>query len=140
MRRNHSIARSMSIVAALLLAACASDHPAPIDCDVDCSARPLGRKILPFIAWVKSRPEATQEEFSNRDAMLADDGRRFAARRHDEVDLTSSHLHDIATGIGPEFSDRGALMEQELEFHGDRLREDAHCFFARAWHSLKLLE
>jgi hypothetical protein len=132
--------RSIAVAALLLFGGCASDHPMPYDCDVDPSARPLGRKILPFIDWVKHLPAATGDEFSNRDAMLADDARRFAGRRSDEVELTGEHAHDFVANFGPDCADRIAEMERQLEFHGDRMHEDAHCFFARAWHALKMLE
>jgi hypothetical protein len=131
---------AIALAALFLAAGCASDHPDPHDCDVDPSARPLGRKILPFIAWVKSRPAATADEVSNRDAMLADDGVRFMDRRNAEVELTKGHAHDLVAGFGPHCAERSAEVERQLEVHGDRMREDAHCFWTRAWHALKLLE
>jgi hypothetical protein len=133
--------KDLAAVAALLvLAACASEHPAPYDCDVDPGSRPLGRKVIPFIHWVGSRPAATREECSTRGAMLAGDWDRFADYRGYEVDETKAHLRYLGDGLGADCAMRVDNMAEELEFHGDRLREDAHCFFTRAWYALKLIE
>lgn len=133
--------RSTAAVAALLLlAACASEHPAPPDCDVDHSFRPLGRKTLPFIEWVKTRPAAAGEECSTRGAMLGEDADRFMEYRRYEVDETASHFRYLGDGLGADCGRRVDNMTEELEFHGDRMREDAHCFWTRVWYSLKLVE
>ena len=129
-----------AVAALLLLAACASEHPAPYDCDVDPSSRPLGRKVIPFIAWVGSRPRATADECSTRSAMLGEDWDRFADYRSHEVDETKANVRYLGDGFGADCGERVDNMAQEFEFHGDRMREDAHCFFTRVWHSLKLIE
>jgi hypothetical protein len=132
--------KTTAVAALLLLAACASEHPAPYDCDVDPSIRPLGRKVIPFIAWVESRPAATADECSSRSAMFGEDMDRFMDYRRHEVDETGGNLGYLGNGLGAECGRRVDNMAEEFEIHGDRMREDAHCFWTRAWHALKQIE
>lgn len=131
---------SIAIAALLLVAGCASEHPAPYDCDVDPSIRPLGRKVLPFIDSVEALPATLSDECSTRGAMLGDDMDRFGENLHDESDKTAAHFRYLGNGFGRDCGERVDNMAEELEFHGDRMREDAHCFWARAWHALKMIE
>jgi hypothetical protein len=124
----------------LAAAACASGPRQEHDCDVNPAARPLGRKIFPFIAWVRSRPDATREEISTRSSMLVADGGRLLSGRGDEVDRISADGRRFWFGFPDRFSERGSQMVDALSLKGDRISEDAHCFLARAWNALKLAE
>ena len=134
-------ALAAALLAALLpLAGCASEHPAPINCGVDPKTRPLGGKTKPFVAWLGQWPHLTAEEVDDRSAMLGDDWDRYADRFGDDSSATGRHVRNCGRFIANDASTHGSDLETFFESQGDRMREDAHCFFARAWHSLKLVE
>jgi hypothetical protein len=140
-RRRGSRSVAVVLLGALLpLAGCASDHPAPMNCGVDASARPLGLRTVPFVEWVGSLPKKTSKEFHDRGGMLGDDFHGVGSRFDDDVTLTGEHLHGFGPAVSNDCSTHGGDMADFFESQGDRLREDTHCFFARAWNSLKLVE
>jgi hypothetical protein len=126
--------------ALLLLAACASEHPAPINCGVDPKQRPLGARTGPFLDWLGDWPHLAGKEVGDRSAMLGDDWKSYSGRFHDDASATGEHVRNFGSFTANECSTHGTELENFFESQGDRMREDAHCFFARAWHSLKLIE
>jgi hypothetical protein len=126
--------------ALLLLAACASEHPAPINCGVDPKQRPLGARTGAFLDWLGSWPHLAGKEVGDRSAMLGDDWKSYSGRFHDDASATGEHVRNFGSFTANECSTHGTELENFFESQGDRMREDAHCFFARAWHSLKLIE
>jgi len=140
-RRRSSRSLAAVLLGALLpLAGCASEHPAPMYCGVDPTARPLGLRIIPFVDWVGSLPQKTAKEFHDRGGMLGDDFHGVGSRFGDDVALTGEHLRGFGPAVANDCSTHGGDMTRFFESQGDRMREDAHCFFARAWNSLKLIE
>ncbi|HET6162822.1 MAG TPA: hypothetical protein VFG37_04100 [Planctomycetota bacterium] len=126
--------------ALLLLAACASEHPAPINCGVDPKQRPLGARTGPFLEWLGDWPHLAGKEVGDRSAMLGDDWKSYSGRFHDDASASGEHVRNFGSFTANECSTHGTELENFFESQGDRMREDAHCFFARAWHSLKLIE
>ncbi len=140
-RRALTAARAgAALLAAALGAGCASEHPAPIDCGVDAKTRPLGGKTIPFLHWVGSWGHLTAEECEDRSAALGDDGKSYAARVGDDASATGHAIRNFGSFVADDSSTHGGELTDFFESQGDRMREDAHCFFARAWHSLKLVE
>ena len=140
-RRACRAARAAALLVALFPAfGCASEHPAPYNCDVDPRGRPLGGRTIPFLQWVGAWPHLTAEEVDDRSGMLADDWRSYSGRFNDDASATGEHVRNCGRFIANDSSTHGSEMTTFFESQGDRMREDAHCFFARAWNSLKLIE
>lgn len=140
-RRARIAARAGAVLlAAALFTGCASEHPAPINCGVDPKTRPLGGKTIPFIHWVGSLPHMTAEEVDERSSMLGEDWHIYTRRFDDDSSDTARHVRNFGRFVANDSSTHGSEMTTFFESQGDRMREDAHCFFARAWHSLKLVE
>ena len=137
---DRGLRRPAFAVALLLLAACASEHPAPINCNVDPKQRPLGVRTRAFVEWLGDWPHLTGKEVGDRSAMLGDDWDRYAERFGDDASATGHHVRNFGPFIANECSTHSTELENFFESQGDRMREDAQCFFARAWHSLKLIE
>jgi hypothetical protein len=139
-RRARHAAAAAFLGALLPMAGCASEHPAPIDCGVDPSARPLGRKTIPFVEWVGNWPHLAGKEVGDRSGMLADDWNSYAGRVGDDASATGHAFGNFGSFTANDCTTHGSDLTDFFESQGDRMREDAHCFFARAWNSLKLVE
>ena len=126
------IAPSMAIA---LLAGCACET---VHCGVDPDEPRFGDGTRHFLRQVGQIPEWVAEDVELRGERLGEYGSTFWEGRLREARTTGALIADTGPAIARDFDYHGGMLVDWFDRQGDRLNEDACCFFPRAWHRIKL--
>ena len=90
----------------------------------------IAEDLRAFPAWARYELEARPE-------LLAEYGRGFAEGRRVEFERTSERIVNLPDTIADDFRHHGGALADTVSRGIDRASEDACCFFARTWHTIR---